>query len=45
MVVIADKVDLNKSTGFNSDSLSFGLFSSSFSECSICESLDLEDDF
>lgn len=44
MAAIADKVDLNKPTGFNSDSSSSGSSSSSSSECSTCESSDSEDD-
>lgn len=44
VAAIADKVDLNKPTGFNSDSSSSGSSSSSSSECSTCESSDSEDD-
>lgn len=44
VAAIADKVDLNKPTGFNSDSSSSGSSSSSSSECSTCESSDSDDD-
>ncbi|XP_022308793.2 bifunctional arginine demethylase and lysyl-hydroxylase JMJD6-like [Crassostrea virginica] len=44
VTALADKVDLNQPTGFNSDSSSSGSSSSSSSECSTCESSDSEED-
>ena len=44
MTALADKVDLNQPTGFNSDSSSSGSSSSSSSECSTCESSASEED-